>query len=125
MDSYSAIPYILVSVVLGAAGQLLLKYGMSKVGALSLSADKILPALTNPGVIYVVIGLMIYVCGTASWLIALSRADLSFAYPFASLSYVAMLIGAWVLFKEQLDIWRLAGSAVIILGVILISRSGQ
>ncbi|MBP7691318.1 MAG: EamA family transporter [Anaerolineales bacterium] len=125
MDSYSAIPYILVSVVLGAIGQLMLKYGMSKVGVLSLSLDKILPALTNPGVIYVMIGLMIYVCGTASWLIALSRADLSFAYPFASLSYVAMLIGAWVLFKEQLDVWRLAGSAVIILGVLLISRSGQ
>ena len=40
---------------------------------------------TNP---YVVIGLLIYVGGTVFWLSALSRVDLSYAYPFASLSYV-------------------------------------
>ncbi len=121
-----AIVYILIAVVGSAAGQLLLKKGMSTLGPITLSADKILSTLwsigTNP---YVFIGLFIYVCGTVFWLSALSRVDLSYAYPFASLSYIAMIVGGWLLFSEKIDIWRILGSVTIMIGVILISRSGK
>lgn len=119
-----ALVYILISVAGSAAGQLLLKKGMSSMGPLTIRADQVLPIAfglaTNP---YVVCGLFIYVCGTFFWLTALSRVDLSFAYPFASLSYIAMILGGWLLFSERIDAWRIAGSAVILLGVLLISRS--
>jgi drug/metabolite transporter (DMT)-like permease len=121
-----AIAYILVAVVGSAVGQLLLKKGMSTMGPLTITADQIFSLLwrigTNP---YVVIGLFIYVCGTVFWLAALSRVDLSFAYPFASLSYIAMILGGWLLFSEKVDIWRIVGSLVIMTGVILISQSGK
>ncbi|MBL8056226.1 MAG: EamA family transporter [Anaerolineales bacterium] len=121
-----AIVYILIAVVGSAAGQLLLKKGMSTMGPLTISLDQIFGILwrigTNP---YVVIGLTIYVCGTVFWLAALSRVDLSFAYPFASLSYIAMIIGGWLLFSEKVDLWRIGGSLIIMLGVILISQSGK
>ena len=119
-----AIAYILVSVVLGATGQILLKKGMGSMGPLTLSASQLGSILwrivTNP---YVVIGLGIYVCGTLFWLMALSRVDLSYAYPFASLSYVVMLVASWQLFSENISPLRLAGTLVICLGVLLISRS--
>ncbi len=121
-----AIAYILIAVVGSAAGQLLLKKGMSTMGPLTISLDQISGILwrigTNP---YVVIGLTIYVCGTVFWLAALSRVDLSFAYPFASLSYIAMIVGGWLLFAEKVDLWRIGGSLIIMLGVILISQSGK
>jgi drug/metabolite transporter (DMT)-like permease len=121
-----AIVYILIAVVGSAAGQLLLKKGMSTMGPLTISLDQIFGILwrigTNP---YVVIGLTIYVCGTVFWLAALSRVDLSFAYPFASLSYIAMIVGGWLLFSEKIDVWRIGGSLIIMLGVILISQSGK
>jgi drug/metabolite transporter (DMT)-like permease len=75
---------------------------------------------TNP---YVVLGLSVYLCSTIFWLTALSRVNLSFAYPFASLSYVLMLIVSWQLFKEDISLLRLTGSLVIGFGVFLISRS--
>ena len=119
-----AIAYILVSVVLGATGQILLKKGMGGMGPLTLSAGQLGSILwriaTNP---YVVIGLGIYVCGTLFWLMALSRVDLSYAYPFASLSYVVMLVASWQLFSENISPLRLAGTLVVCLGVFLISRS--
>lgn len=121
-----AIAYILVAVVGSAAGQLLLKKGMSTMGPLTITADQILNILwrigTNP---YVVIGLFVYVCGTVFWLAALSRVDLSFAYPFASLSYIVMIVGGWQLFGERLDVWRIVGSLTIMAGVLLVSRSGH
>lgn len=119
-----AIGYIMVSVLVGALGQILLKKGMGGMGPLTLSLGQLGNVLwrisTNP---YVVVGLAIYVAGTVFWLVALSRVDLSYAYPFASLSYVVMLVAAWLLFKEDLSPLRLAGTAVVFIGVLLISRS--
>lgn len=119
-----AIAYILVSVVAGAVGQIMLKKGMTTMGPLTLSFDQLFNILwrigTNP---YVVIGLAIYVTGTVFWLAALSRVDLSYAYPFASLSYGVMLLAAWQLFKEDITPFRLVGTLVVCLGVFLISRS--
>jgi multidrug transporter EmrE-like cation transporter len=121
----AAIGYIMISVLGGAVGQILLKKGMGGMGPLTLSLEKLGELLwrmgTNP---YVIAGLAIYVTGTVFWLVALSRVDLSYAYPFASLSYVVMLIAAWLLFKEDLSLMRLAGTGVVILGVLLISHSG-
>jgi drug/metabolite transporter (DMT)-like permease len=119
-----AILYILVSVVAGAAGQVLLKKGMGSMGPLTLSVSQLGNILwrigTNP---YVVIGLAIYVGGTVFWLTALSRVDLSYAYPFASLSYVVMLIASWQLFDENITVLRLLGTLIVCLGVFIISRS--
>jgi drug/metabolite transporter (DMT)-like permease len=119
-----AVVYILISVVAGATGQILLKKGMGSMGPLTLSVNQLLPLVwrlaTNP---FVVLGLAIYMGGTLFWLTALSRVDLSYAYPFASLSYVVMLAASWRLFGEDITALRVLGSLVIMLGVFLISRS--
>jgi drug/metabolite transporter (DMT)-like permease len=119
-----AIVYILISVVGGAIGQILLKKGMGDMGPLTITAGQVLNIIwrmaTNP---YVVVGLGIYMCGTLFWLVALSRVQLSFAYPFASLSYGLMLLAAWLLFREDISLLRVIGTAVIVAGVLIISRS--
>ena len=119
-----ALIYILVAVLASAIGQLVLKKGMGSMGALTLDAWQLGGILArivaNP---YVLLGLAIYACGTIFWLVALSRVDLSYAYPFVSLSYVVMLVASWLLLDEQISLLRIAGSAVVILGVLLISHS--
>lgn len=119
-----AITYILISVLAGAAGQILLKHGMELNGEVTLSANQALPFLgrlaTNP---FVIGGLALYAGGTIFWLAALSRVDLSYAYPFASLSYVVMLLAAWILFDEHITPLRLLGTLIVGIGVMLISRS--
>jgi len=119
-----AVLYILISVIASTVGQLLLKKGMNEMGSVTLSMNQILSTawkmITNP---YVFIGLLIYVAGTVFWLAALSRVDLSYAYPFASLSYVIMLVASWMMFNEQITLTRILGSVVIGIGVLLISRN--
>lgn len=119
-----AIVYIMIAVLGSAVGQIILKKGMTSMGPLTLSADKLFGLLwrlvTNP---YVVVGLAIYMCGTIFWLTALSRVDLSYAYPFASLSYLLMLLASWLIFHENITPMRLLGTIVIGIGIFLISRS--
>jgi drug/metabolite transporter (DMT)-like permease len=57
------------------------------------------------------------------WLLALMKADLSFAYPFLSLTYIAVLIGGAVLFQENVTLPRVIGFAVIVSGVLIVARS--
>jgi drug/metabolite transporter (DMT)-like permease len=118
------IAYVLVSGVLGVAGQLILKRGIAALGLLVLSPGTILPIVlalaTNP---LVILGLVVYASGTFFWLIALSRVDLSYAYPFASLNYIMVLIASWLLLGEQPSPMRFVGVVAICFGVWAIART--
>ncbi|TIQ52835.1 MAG: transporter, partial [Mesorhizobium sp.] len=58
-------------------------------------------------------------------LYVLSKVELSFAYPFLSLAYVAVAIFAYFIFREDLNAWRIAGIAFICVGTVLIAQSGR
>lgn len=115
---------ILLSTACGVTGQLLLKKAMLGIGVLTPSAGAI-PSIIMRIVMspLVIIGLACYVLGSFFWLIALSRAQLSFAYPFVGLSFVLVFAASWYFYGESLNVWRLAGMASIILGVLFVSRS--
>jgi drug/metabolite transporter (DMT)-like permease len=120
----SSIGYILIAVLAAAAAEVLLKKGMQSVGALTLTLHHLPGILWRVGTCpHVVIGLVLYGCGMVFWLVALSRVDLSYAYPFASVSYVGVLAASWFLFDEHIALRRLLGTAVVGLGVFLISQS--
>lgn len=114
---------ILLSGVLAVSGQFILKLGMASVGPMALGVDTlatVVPAVVNP---LVVLGLLVYVSGTFFWLLVLSRVDLSYAYPFASLNYIVVLLGSWLLLGEQLSLVRMVGVLSICLGVWAISST--
>ena len=115
---------IALSTLCGVTGQLILKKAMLAIGVLTPTADAI-PSIafriaTSP---LVIIGMGCYVLGSFFWLITLSRVQLSFAYPFASLSYILIFAAAWYFYGETITPWRLAGMLVICAGVALIARS--
>ena len=124
MVKYLVLTLILVDVVLNVTGQLSLKYGMSKFGNFALSAATLPPlfmkAATN---LHVLLGLLCYGLGFMVWLIVLSKAEVSYAYPMISLGYVFTAIFARMLLGEAVSATRMAGILVTCLGVFLIARS--
>jgi multidrug transporter EmrE-like cation transporter len=58
------------------------------------------------------------------WMAALSKMPLSKAYPFTALSFPLIAILAALLFRESFDLHKLVGTALIITGVVVLSRSG-
>lgn len=115
---------IFLSVALGVTGQLSLKQGMSVIGQIELDASSLpgmlLRSFSNP---YVLFGFILYGISSLSWLIVLSRVELSLAYPLISVGYVLVVILSHVLFQEQVSFLRFAGTLVICLGVFLMSRT--
>lgn len=115
---------ILVTVGLNAAAQLLLKQGMETIGEFAFNISNVWPitvkVLLNA---YVMGGLFIYLVSVVTWLMVLSRAEVSLAYPVTSLGYVITAIAAAFLLHEQISIMRILGIVVIMTGVYLVTRS--
>ncbi|HEV7799441.1 MAG TPA: SMR family transporter [Burkholderiales bacterium] len=116
---------ILTGVLLNAAAQLLLKAGANRVGPIGLDglSFSTVQALAFSGPI--VAGLACYVVSVVVWIVALSRVEVSIAYPMLSIGYVVNAVAAWMLFGEALSPMRFAGIAVIIFGVFLLAASGR
>jgi multidrug transporter EmrE-like cation transporter len=72
---------------------------------------------------YILSGLGSYVISVAIWLLVLARVEVSYAYPFLSVGYVVVTLMGYFIFQESLSWMRVIGISVIILGVILLSRS--
>jgi drug/metabolite transporter (DMT)-like permease len=75
--------------------------------------------LVNP---WVISALAAALLAAVSWMAALTKLDLSHAYPLVSLSFVAVTLGAAWLFQEPLTALKLAGVALICLGVAIGSQ---
>jgi multidrug transporter EmrE-like cation transporter len=119
------IPLIFLGVLLNATAQLFLRKGMTTIAPFELSWRELVPAAMsaalNP---FVAAGLACHVISVGAWMLVLSRVEVSFAYPFQGIGYVFTAIVGYYYFQENLGATRIAGIALICLGVALISRSG-
>ena len=115
---------ILTGVLLNAIAQLLLKAGTNAVGHFAFERGNILPVgwqlATEP---HIFAGLACYVVSVVVWILALSRVEVSIAYPMLSIGYVVNAMAAWYLFGEAVSPMRLFGIAIIIVGVFVVARS--
>ena len=115
---------ILFGVLLNAFAQLLLKAGVRQIGHFEFSMANAWPVASSLATNYPVLGgLTCYVVSVVVWILALSRVEVSIAYPMLSIGYVVNAGLAWYLFDEAVGPQRLAGIAVIIVGVIIVARS--
>jgi multidrug transporter EmrE-like cation transporter len=116
--------FIFTGICLNAVAQLLLKAGTNAVGAIHLTADNWFPTgLKLATQMPIIGGLTCYVLSVMVWIIGLSRVDVSIAYPMLSLGYIINAIGAWYFLGEMVSVQRIVAISVIIVGVILLTRS--
>ena len=123
-DRRMTIGLILVSVTFAAIAQVTLKMGMNHVtdangGQLALSGESLKQILTT---LLIWVGLGIFAISAVLWLFALSRASLSFAYPFAALGYVIIVAASILFLDEHVPPLGWAGVACIVVGILLVAQ---
>ena len=111
-------------VLLNALAQLGLKAATRVTGPLVATDSGVLrrglELLTVPSLWYAVCA---YGLSLVVWLVGLSRVPVSQAYPLLSLGYVINIGLAWWLLGEVPNAQRVGGIAIIVVGVVLVSRS--
>ncbi len=113
---------VFVAVCFSVAGELLLKSGMNQAGVLSLSNLPVIFA-RMVRIWQLWMGFASIGVGAVFWLAAISRVDLSWAYPLLAMGYVITLVFAALILREHVSLVRWLGAVVIVVGVYLISRS--
>jgi drug/metabolite transporter (DMT)-like permease len=112
--------FIILTIAFTVAGQLALKIGMLRIGGVPPSMSDwpsfFTKALLNP---LVFSGLILAVLAALSWMAAISRSDLSLAYPFMSLAIVLVLALSGLILGENVPINRWIGVIVVGLGILI------
>jgi drug/metabolite transporter (DMT)-like permease len=109
----------IVSILTSVAGQFLLKSGALKLGKVNAEniISHVLGIITTTELLA---GLACYGLGAFSYILLLTRVELSIVGPAASLTYVFALLLGYFVFKEAIPVTRLVGLGLIICGVILV-----
>lgn len=125
MNKPSFIPIVMIciNIVLGSAGQLLMKYGTTRLGVLREEqgiAAGILDTAKGVFTPHIFLGISLYAVSAIIWLRILRQVNLSFAYPMISFSYVAVVLLSALILKEKVPAITVAGLVCICAGVSLI-----
>jgi multidrug transporter EmrE-like cation transporter len=119
----SAYLFVATTVLFTVYGQLVIKWQTRKAGEFPSGGAARVSYLThfllNP---WVISSLLAAVVAAFAWIAALSKLELSRAYPFVSASFVLVLILSAVLFDEPLTAPKLVGAVVIVAGLIIASQ---
>ena len=116
--------YLLLSILLGVVSQLIIKWKMSAFSfdnyetwqeKFSLAFSMLL----NP---YIIIALVLTLLAGVTWMIAMTKFEISYAYPFTLLALVLVTIFSFIFFGESINIYKLIGIVFIILGIVVISK---
>ncbi len=115
--------YIFLTILLTVLSQLIIKWKMSDFNYSDVSTyqDKIVLIffmLINPLIVLALV--FIFIAGL-SWMIALTKFELSYAYPFTSLSLVFVTISSIIIFGEVVNFQKIFGIMFIFFGIIILS----
>jgi drug/metabolite transporter (DMT)-like permease len=73
----------------------------------------------------IILGLFIYAIGAVMLLFAFKGGEVSVLYPIIATSFVWVAIFSWILFGESLSLIKIAGIALIIIGVSTLGFASQ
>jgi multidrug transporter EmrE-like cation transporter len=115
--------YVTLTVLLTVYGQIVIKWQVMQAGQFPTGGygriHFLWTLLLNPWVITALVGAIL---AALSWMVAMTKLQLSHAYPFVSSSFALVLLLSWALLDEPLTWQKLAGVVLITCGVIISSQ---
>jgi multidrug transporter EmrE-like cation transporter len=112
--------YIFGTILFTVYGQLIIKWQMAKVGPLPHAfSEKIfllLKMVFNPWIFSAFLAAFV---ASICWMAAMTKFELSHAYPFTSLSFVFIILIGGLFFHETITLPKLLGVLLIMAGIIV------
>lgn len=115
---------LVIAIIAQAVGNVFLTKAMKSVTLANAGNDLLAMALSAAGNPTLWLGTALLIVFFALYSAALSWADLSFVLPATAFGYVLNVAAGHYFLSESVSPARWAGSAIITLGVFLVSKSG-
>ncbi len=115
--------YVFLTIFLTVYGQIAIKWQVVEAGAFPADPEGqfrfLAKLLLNP---WVISALAAALLAAVSWMAAMTKLDLSHAYPFMSLAFVLVLVCSALIFHEPVTLPKIVGLALISAGIVVGSQ---
>jgi multidrug transporter EmrE-like cation transporter len=112
--------YIAGTILFTVYGQIVVKWQVSQAGSLPVGAleklEFLFTLLLNPWIVSAFVSAFV---ASLCWMAAMTKFQLSYAYPFTSASFVLVLLASAFFFQEPLTLLRVLGMILVIIGIVL------
>ena len=116
--------YLILSILFAVSSQLIIKWQMSAFDYDNLGSfnEKFLFAFSMILKPYVLLAIFLTFMSGISWMIAMTKFELSYAYPFTFLGLMLITFFSAILFNESLNFYKLFGILFISFGIYIVSK---
>ena len=115
--------YIFATLVFTVYGQLILKWRISSFGDMPSTYSSVfsyyLSLFSDP---YILSGFFSAFLASLTWMAAMTKFELSYAYPFVSLNFVFILLLSYLFLNEPISASNIIGVFFIVLGTVIASK---
>jgi len=115
--------YVACTILFTVYAQIVIKWQVLAAGAFpAVTSEKfwfLAKLLVNP---WIVSALVVSLLAAVAWMAAMTKLDLSHAYPFTSLAFVLVIAASAVFFNEPVTGPKVAGIALICIGIAIGSQ---
>ncbi|MEI8185770.1 MAG: EamA family transporter [Chlorobiaceae bacterium] len=116
--------YIVGTILFTVYGQIILKWRIGNYGALpDQLIDKIYFFLRLFADGFILSGFIAAFMASIFWMATITKFDISYAYPFMSLSFILVLVLSTFYFHEPITWQKVIGMVFITIGIFITSRS--
>jgi len=123
MSRFIDYSYIIATICFTVYGQLILKWRIVKFGTLPPDVSEKLKFLTSLLLDPVIFsGFAAAFLAALTWMAAMTKFDLSYAYPFMSLNFIIVLLLSGWLLNETITFTKIIGIALIVIGTVVAAR---
>lgn len=116
--------YILATLVFTVYSQVIMRWQVVQAGPLPADfgdrARFVILLLLSPWVLSSVVATFL---AGVSWMLTMTRFELSYAYPWIGLNFVLIMGAGFLIFNEALSAGKLAGTLLVVIGIVVIARS--
>ena len=108
---------IWITIFFTVTGQLILKWRSEHINFDFTGIRDVGNLLVPLKDVWVLIAYGMALLASVSWLLALRRFELTYAFPFAAISYVLILAIGGMVFNEPITLYKVAGCSLIMIGI--------
>lgn len=114
---------VLCFALFNSIGALIIKYYVNQMGAIKVDGltSYFFRLFTTPTVMF---GIVCIFLSAFAWIIALSRMELSIAYPAGvGLNFILVLAGSFLFFGENINTYKICGVLLILISLYLLHKA--
>lgn len=115
--------YVAMTVLLTVFGQIAIKWQVLRAGELPTDFNEKIVFLAKLMIHPLIMsGLFAALLASVFWMAAMTKLQLSHAYPFMSITFVLVIVLSGLVFHEPISAYKLAGMALVVAGIVVGSQ---